>query len=283
MPYSTLITAEQLAQALAKGNTRVFDCRFDLGDTAKGRSDYDAGHIPSARYAHLDDNLAGPVTTGTGRHPLPEAASFIAWLQAQGLSSTDQVVVYDDGAGAMASRLWWMLRHWLGYEATAVLDGGWEAWTEVGQTVETISPTVSPGNFNAQPNRSCVVDTDTLASLIARDDHCLLDARMPPRFRGEMEPLDPAPGHIPGARNAPFIMNLGDLGGFADADTLREVYAEALGEHSPSNAVCMCGSGVTACHNLLAMDIAGLSGARLYVGSWSAWCSDPARPVATGG
>ncbi len=282
MPYDTLITTEQLAQALADGNARVFDCRFDLGDTAKGRRDYDAGHIRGARYAHLDDDLAGPVATGTGRHPLPDAASFVAWLRRQGLNSTDQVVVYDDGTGAMASRLWWMLRHWLGHRTTALLDGGWVAWTAAGLPVETALPNVTAGSFSAIPDPSRVVDTDTVVTLLGNPATSLLDARMPPRFRGEIEPLDPVAGHVPGARNLPFSSNLDEQGRFADADSLRRIYRQALNGNPPDNVVCMCGSGVTACHNLLAMDIAGLQGARLYAGSWSAWCSDPARAVDTG-
>lgn len=278
---STLIRVGQLADRLADANTLVFDCRFDLNDPDNGRKDYDTGHIPGARYAHLNDNLAGPVGLGTGRHPLPDVDVFITWLREQGLCNRHQVVIYDDSAGAMAARLWWMLRHWLGHTATAVLDGGWNAWAEAGLPVESARPETVPGDFAARPDTSRVVDSDTVAQRLNQGSACLIDARMPRRFRGEMEPLDPAAGHIPGARNVPFTANLAASGRFAEPGTLRSQYQQVLEHHAPADTICSCGSGVTACHNLLAMDLAGLSGAQLYVGSWSAWCSDPARPIVT--
>lgn len=280
MSFSTLIEAEQLAAHLDDNDWVIFDCRFDLGDTAKGRREYDAGHIPGACYAHLDQDLAGPIVPGSGRHPLPDADTFIAWLASQGVSNSSQVVVYDDGAGAFASRLWWMLRHWLGHPAVALLHGGWEAWQQAGLPVETAARHPLPGEFSARPDAEAVIGTEQLAAALQQDAVRLLDARMPPRFKGELEPLDPVAGHVPGAVNLPFMVNLAD-GRFDDANSLRQRYLAALDGVAPDRTVCMCGSGVTACHDLLAMEIAGLPGGRLYVGSWSAWCSDPDRPVAT--
>lgn len=281
MAYNTLIEASQLAAHLDDNDWVIFDCRFDLGDTAKGQREYTAGHIPGARYAHLDNDLAGAIVTGSGRHPLPDPQVFIAWLASQGVSNDTQVVVYDDGAGAIAARLWWMLRHWLGHQATALLHGGWAGWQAADQPVESQAPVILPGEFIASTNPHVVIDTATLAKRLFSDRLRLLDARMPPRFKGEMEPLDPVAGHVPGAFNLPFMVNLVD-GVFDTPDNLRARYLAALDGVAAGDAVCMCGSGVTACHDLLAMDVAGLPGARLYVGSWSAWCSDPARPVSIG-
>lgn len=281
MTFSTLIDPDQLAPHLADPAWVVFDCRFDLGDTAKGRRDYDTGHIPGARYAHLDHDLAGPIVPGSGRHPLPDPATFVAWLRDQGVSRDSQVVVYDDGAGAMASRLWWMLKHWLGHDAVVVLQGGWDAWQAAGLPAESGAPAVIPGDFDATANREVAIDTGELAAALADGAVRLIDARMPPRFKGEMEPLDRVPGHVPGAVNLPFPVNLVE-GRFDTPENLRAHYLGALDGMAPQDTVCMCGSGVTACHDLLAMELAGLPGARLYVGSWSAWCSDPARPVAQG-
>lgn len=281
MTFSTLIEPGQLAAHLDDGDWVVFDCRFDLGDTGKGRRDYQAGHIPGARYAHLDEHLAGPIVPGSGRHPLPDPDGFIVWLASQGVSNDSQVVVYDDGAGAIASRLWWMLRHWLGHPACALLQGGWAAWQAAGLATETGEPAAIAGEFVATPDDQAVITTEALAQALQDGSVRLLDARMPPRFKGEMEPLDPVAGHVPGAVNLPFPVNLVD--GLFDAPaSLRARYQAALDGKAAEQAVLMCGSGVTACHDLLAMDIAGLSGARLYVGSWSAWCSDPARPAAIG-
>jgi thiosulfate/3-mercaptopyruvate sulfurtransferase len=279
MAFSTLIEAAQLAAHLDDADWVIFDCRFDLGDTTKGRRDYDAGHIPGARYAHLDEDLAGPIVPGSGRHPLPDAEAFIAWLRRQGVSNDSQVVVYDEGAGAFASRLWWMLRHWLGHEATALLHGGLDAWQSSGLPTDTQPARPLPGDLSALPDDSRLIDSNSLADALQAGDTCLIDARMPPRFKGEMEPLDPVAGHIPGAVNLPFAVNLVE-GRFNDPEELRQRYLAAMEGKDPAHTVCMCGSGVTACHDLLAMEIAGLPGGRLFVGSWSAWCSDPGRPVA---
>lgn len=280
MTFNTLIEPTQLAAHLEDGDWVVFDCRFDLADTGRGRRDHDAGHVPGARYAHLDDDLSGPGTPGSGRHPLPDPQAFITWLAAQGVSNDSQVVVYDEDSGAVAARLWWMLRHWLGHPAVAVLHGGWAAWQDADLTVETAQRPALPGEFSATANPDAAIDTDPLAEQLQAERVRLLDARMPPRFRGEIEPLDPVAGHVPGALNIPFPVNLVD-GRFDTPDNLRARYLTALDGMDPAHAVCMCGSGVTACHDLLAMDIAGLCGGRLYVGSWSAWCSDPSRPMAT--
>jgi thiosulfate/3-mercaptopyruvate sulfurtransferase len=281
MAFSTLIEPAQLLPHLQDEDWVVLDCRFDLDDPGKGRRDHQARHIPGARYAHLDEDLSGPIVPGSGRHPLPDAAAFMAWLGRQGVSNDSQVVVYDEDSGAFASRLWWMLRHWLGHRACGVLHGGWAAWREAGLAVSDTVPQPVPGQFVATPRAQAWIDTESLAAAVEADQVRLLDARMPPRFRGELEPIDPVAGHVPGAVNLPFPVNLVD-GRFDAPDSLRARYQAALEGKAAEQAVCMCGSGVTACHDLLAMELAGLPGARLYVGSWSAWCSDPARPVATG-
>lgn len=278
MAFGTLIEPAQLLPHLEDSDWVVLDCRFDLDDPGKGRRDHQAGHIPGARYAHLDEELSGPIVPGSGRHPLPDAAAFMAWLARQGVSNDSQVVVYDEDSGAFAARLWWMLRHWLGHRACAVLHGGWAAWREAGLAVSSAAPQPVPGQFIATPRAQAWIDTDSLAAALDAEQVRLLDARMPPRFRGELEPIDPVAGHVPGAVNLPFPVNLVD-GRFDAPDNLRARYQAALDGKPPEQAVCMCGSGVNACHDLLAMELAGLAGARLYVGSWSAWCSDPQRPV----
>ena len=282
--FETLIQPGELAQRLGAPNWRLFDCRFDLADTARGEAAHAAGHLPGAFYAHLDRDLSGPITPDSGRHPLPDPERLTAWLGAHGVDHDTQVVVYDDSGGTMAVHLWWLLR-WLGHDHVALLDGGWQAWQAAGLPVETTAPAAVPARtFDGHANPAQVVGSATLAAQVSagRDDLLVMDARTPERFRGEKEPIDPVAGRIPGAVNLPLGLNLAADGRFRPARELRELYVPRIGERRPDTVVAMCGSGVTACHNLLAMKIAGLDGGRLYAGSWSEWIRDPARPVARG-
>jgi thiosulfate/3-mercaptopyruvate sulfurtransferase len=279
MSFNTLIQTAELADHLGRPDWVMLDCRFSLADTAAGERQYAAAHIPGARYAHLDRDLAGPITPETGRHPLPEpyplAHRFAAW----GIGPQTQVVAYDDTGGVFAARAWWLLR-WLGHTQVAVLDGGWQAWQSQGLavTAEIPVPTVAP--FVAQPRRELWLSTGQVKDGLAMEEISLLDARAPERFRGEVEPIDPVAGHIPGAENRPFNLNLGADGRFLAPMQLREAF-DPIARDTP-HLVHMCGSGVTACHNLLAMEIAGYRGSKLYPGSWSEWIKDPMRPVARG-
>jgi thiosulfate/3-mercaptopyruvate sulfurtransferase len=282
--FDTLIQPGELAQRLDAPNWRLFDCRFDLADTARGEAAHAAGHLPGAFYAHLDRDLSSPITADSGRHPLPDPDRLIGWLGAHGVDHDTQVVVYDDSGGTMGVRLWWLLR-WLGHARVALLDGGWQAWQAAGLPVETTAPAaVAARAFDGHADAAQVVDSAALAAQVSagRDDLLVMDARTPERFRGEKEPIDPVAGRIPGAVNLPLGLNLAADGRFRPARELRELYVPLLGQRPPDTVVAMCGSGVTACHNLLAMKIAGLDGGRLYAGSWSEWIRDPARPVARG-
>ncbi len=285
MSFETLISCAQLSAVGNTGDCRVFDCRFDLADTRRGEQAYRRGHIPGAFYAHLDRQLSSPITPQSGRHPLPDVDALRRWLGGHGVGPAVQVVVYDDSGGTMAVRLWWLLR-WLGHPRVAVLDGGWPSWVRAGLPQQREQPAQPEAVlFDGQPAWDQVVSTTQIAQQLRSGDSGvqLMDARTPERFRGEAEPIDPVAGHIPGAINLPLQLNLAADGRFQPVDTLKALYNEALGEHRADEIALMCGSGVTACHNLLAMEIAGLHGARLYAGSWSEWIRDPARPVATGG
>lgn len=282
--YDTLISAEVLAAGLEDPSWRIVDCRFSLADGEAGRRHYEEGHIPGAVYAHLDDDLAAPAGPRTGRHPLPDPDDLAARLGRWGISGgagtmPSPVVVYDDCGGAMAVRLWWMLR-WLGHPRVALLDGGWQAWLKAGGPVSREVPQPLAGNFVPRPDDSRWCSVHELVGLLQRGQCLLLDCRDSRRFRGEIEPIDPVAGHVPGARNLPYPDNLDADGRFLDADALRARYEPVLGGRDPSEVVHMCGSGVTACHNLLAMEVAGMGGSRLWPGSWSEWIRDPARPVA---
>jgi thiosulfate/3-mercaptopyruvate sulfurtransferase len=278
---SPLISAEELAQELGEPGLRLFDCRFDLADPAAGERDYRLAHLPGAVYAHLDRDLAGPVTPDTGRHPLPDPAEFEARLRDWGLGGGSIAVAYDAGNGMYASRLWWMLR-WLGHDRALVLDGGLARWRTLGLPVGAEVPSWPSGDFVAHPRPDLAVDAATVLAVTADAGCRLLDARSPERFRGEVEPLDAVAGHIPGAVNHPLTGSLAADGRLLDAAELRRGFEASLGGVPPTHVVAMCGSGVTACHLLLALEQAGLSGARLYPGSWSEWISDPRRPVASG-
>lgn len=278
--YSSLIGAVEFAQRLHDPDWVVFDCRFDLADPAFGRQAYARGHLPGAFFLDLDTDLSSTKTGRNGRHPLPDPARLVARLEACGVGNHTQVVAYDDAGGMFAARLWWLLR-WFGHHRVAVLDGGLQAWLTAGQALSDEAPTAHPSTYTLAL-RADRVEADYVLQHLGQPDMVLIDARSPDRFRGENEVLDPVGGHIPGAINRFFRDNLDARGCFKQASVLREEFAVLLGAHSPRQVVHQCGSGVTACVNLLAMEAAGLSGSRLYAGSWSEWCADPARPVARG-
>ncbi|WP_285020489.1 sulfurtransferase [Novosphingobium sp. fls2-241-R2A-195] len=281
MTYETLIAVDALKNMIASGaDVLIFDCEFELGAPDKGQEIYAKGHIPGARYAHLDEDLASPSDGSNGRHPLPAPVAMAAWLRAQGLRKDQQVVAYDSNGGAWAARLWWLLR-WLGHAPVAVLDGGKPAWVDAGLPLETgTPPAAASGDF--EPGAQLVPAPVTAAQVLTNIQTGaaqVLDARDPSRFAGTPNPLDPVAGHIPGARNRFFRDNLGVDGRFRPAEDLAADFSALLGE---APAILQCGSGVTACHNALAMAVAGMPAGRLYPGSWSEWIADPARPVATG-
>lgn len=283
MAFETLIDSEALAASLADPKWVVVDCRFRLGDPGFGRQAWQASTIAGAVFADLEADLSGPIVPGvTGRHPLPDPDELAVTLGRLGIDQNTQVVVFDQGGGALAARLWWMLR-WLGHDTVAVLDGGFEAWTAGGNPVAPGDPlSRSSAYFAPHPRRDLHVTA--AAVLGSRDDGriVVLDARAADRYRGQNESIDPVAGHVPGARSAPHAGNLGPDGRFLPAAELRARY-EALLEGNPATqAICYCGSGVTACHDILAMAHAELGLARLYPGSWSEWITDPARPIATG-
>lgn len=276
--YTTLINTGSLRDHLA--DCLILDCRFNLADVGYGRRAYAEAHIPGAYYLHLDEDMSSPITAESGRHPLPDPVKWQKTLHACGLQPGRQVVAYDDAGGAMAARAWWLLR-WIGHDATAVLDGGFPAWltdvgivsTEIPQRIDLYEPRTVHTRADQQ-----VSSADVLANL-DRQVFTLVDARSRDRFLGLTEPIDPVAGHIPGARNRPLTDNLSN-GFFKTARELRQEWDELLDGEPAANIVHMCGSGVTACHNQLAMTIAGLSGSRVYSGSWSEWIRDPQRPLA---
>ncbi len=290
MIFSTLIDVAKLGKLLRQSPSQLvlLDCRFDLGLPAAGRQAYAAGHIPGARYADLNENLAAPVTAQSGRHPLPAPDQLLAFFTSLGVVADSQVVTYDDANGSFAARAWWLLR-WLGHARAAVLDGGYRAWIAAGGEIEACDALQSGGISSRSPApakpfaASPGVQTVTVAEVVdSLNDprRVLVDARAPERFAGDVEPIDPVAGHVPGAVNHPFSRNLDAESRFLPPDELRRRWMESLRGKDPRDAILMCGSGVTACHNALAMEIAGLPGAKLYAGSWSEWIRDPQRPVA---
>lgn len=284
MTFNTLVDCEQLVARLDRPDWRIFDCRFDLAATQRGEQAYAQAHLPGAFYAHLDRDLSSPITPGSGRHPLPAVDRLCTWLGNHGVNGETQVVAYDDSGGTMAVRLWWLLR-WLGHDRVALLDGGWQAWTQAGLPLQGKAPPAAEAvRFEGTPDWRQVVSSETLEQQLREggDKLQLMDARTRERFRGDAEPIDPVAGHIPGAFNLPLQDNLDPDGRFKPADTLRDLYMAAFDGRPAESIVAMCGSGVTACHNLLAMELAGLHGGRLYAGSWSEWIRDPDRAVATG-
>jgi thiosulfate/3-mercaptopyruvate sulfurtransferase len=279
---SPLITAAELALHVEDPDWCIVDCRFALNDTDRGRRDYAASHMPNSVYAHLDNDLSGPVVAGeTGRHPLPRPESFAASLEAWGIDPDVSVVVYDDCDASISARLWWMLR-WVGHRRVSVLDGGWAAWIEMGGQTTDEPGRRQPRVYQADPDPSMLVGCGEVEEIRCASGWLLIDSRTAERFRGESEPIDPVAGHIPGAINAAFTANLDAQGRLLSAATLRSRFTEILGAVEPEQAVFYCGSGVTAAHNLLALAVAGIEGARLYPGSWSEWIADPRRAVARG-
>ncbi len=281
MNFNTLVGTQTLAEHLDDPEWIVVDCRFVLTEPEAGRRAYTQSHLPGAHYLHLNEDLSAPLTATTGRHPLPDAARLAARLGAIGIDETKQVVVYDDSFGSMAVRLWWLLR-WLGHDRVALLDGVLGRWLREQRPMSADPPVITTTRFIARPNDGLWVDADAVARVLAQGAGLVVDARPEERYTGAVETIDKVAGHIPGALNRPWEDNLAFNGGLLSADELREEYASLLGERPVSELIVMCGSGVTACHHLLALEHAGLAGARLYAGSWSEWITDPARPVAKG-
>ena len=278
--HTTLITPAVLAAHLNDPSWVVIDCRFDLTDSSKGEQLYREGHIPGARYAHLDRDLSGEKTGANGRHPLAQPEVICQRFGALGISAGSQVVCYDADSSMYAVRLWWMLR-WLGHDAVAVLDGGLARWQADGHAVTTAQPAWVPVHFSGAPRPNWRLTADEVAAHIGDPAVLLVDARSNERYRGIGETLDSVGGHIPGAVNCFYQQNLTADKTFKAPEELRALWAPILAGHDPKDIVVYCGSGVTACHNLLALEHAGLSGARIYPGSWSEWSQDPARPVET--
>ncbi len=281
-----LIDAPTLVGKIPSPAWLVFDVRHDLADHAAGRRAYEQGHIPGALYLDHERQLSAPQTGANGRHPLPERSGFAALMRSQGLTAQSQVVVYDGGNSMFAAHLWWMLR-WLGHDKVLVLDGGWPAWVAAGGAVESGANMPAVTEAQAVQNKSypaqaamATVDARAVLANIDKPLFTVLDARAANRYRGEVEPMDPVAGHIPGALNRPNTLNLQEDGRFKSAAELRRDFDGLLQGRPARNIVHQCGSGITACHNLFAMELAGLPGSALYPGSWSEWCSDPARPVA---
>jgi thiosulfate/3-mercaptopyruvate sulfurtransferase len=283
MPYTTLISAQQLAQHIADPNWVVIDCRHDLLNPEFGRNVFAAGHLPHAQHADLDTDLSdkspGPNGEFRGRHPLPDRNAFAETLRRWGINHGSQVVAYDAHGGMFAARLWWMLR-WMGHQAVALLDGGMPAWQALDLPLSTETTTKPHGNVSPGTPLVNTVSVDEVVANLATKQRLVVDARANDRFRGENETIDPIGGHIPGAKNRFFKNNLDADGKFKSTEQLRAEWSAVLSD--PRSAIMQCGSGATACHNLLALEIAGMPGALLYPGSWSEWCADPARPVAKG-
>jgi thiosulfate/3-mercaptopyruvate sulfurtransferase len=278
MVFKTLIDVDSLPALLGGPDICMVDCRFDLMNPEAGRRAYLEAHIPGARYADLNRDLSAPATPGTGRHPLPPAEVFAARVSALGIGNHTQVVAYDDANSSFAARLWWMLR-WLGHDAVAVLDGGFKAWTAAGGAREAGEVAPAAEQFTARIRAESVVSTGEVERALRDGTALLVDARAAERFAGTVEPIDPVAGHVPGAVNHPFSVNLAADGRFLPTSTLEQRWRERLAGASPEQLIAMCGSGVTACHHLLSLEAAGLPGGRLYAGSWSEWIADPRRPV----
>ena len=281
MALTTLIATETLATHIDDASFAIVDCRFRLDDPGWGEREYEAAHIPGALYAHLDHDLSSTPTGTNGRHPLPDPTELQRRLGTFGIAPGVQVVAYDQDTGAFASRLWWLLR-WVGHRAVAVLDGGLAKWTAEGRPTRGGIEPRKQADFSGERNRDMMVDAATVAQVTNRRDWRLLDARAPERYRGEVEPIDKKAGHIPTAVNHPFQTNLTAGGTFRSPSELRGQFEASLGSVPPPQIIAYCGSGVTACHNLLAMEHAGLHGAKLYPGSWSEWSADASNPTATG-
>ena len=283
MPVAQLISPQALNERQSQPGLVILDCRFALEDPDYGLRSYAEGHIEGAQFADLERDLSGPVTKGvTGRHPLPDPDELIERLRGWGINNDSDVVLYDDGPGAFASRAWWLLA-WLGKrDGVFVLDGGLKAWHAAGFPLNLDSVKVPRGHFDGAPDNQLLIKAQALQKRLNDPALTLIDARALPRFRGEVEPIDPVAGHIPGAQCAAFGENLDSSGRFLPVEQLKQRFAEKLGDRSPDELVAYCGSGVTACHNLFALALAGYPLGKLYAGSWSEWINDPQRGVATG-
>jgi thiosulfate/3-mercaptopyruvate sulfurtransferase len=286
MLFTALIEAAVLRELAGQTQFAIVDCRFDLMNPEGGRRAYLDGHIPGARYADLNADLSAPISATSGRHPLPVRDDFARTLARLGIGGDTQVIAYDDSAGAFAARLWWMLR-WMGHRAAAVLDGGIAAWTGAGGTLQSGAPEPLPAapsrrDSSVQGDSVAVIGAAELERRLTDPSFLLIDARAAERYAGTVEPIDSVAGHIKGAVNHPFSSNLGADGRFLPAPVLRQAWERRLAGRSPTQVAAMCGSGVTACHNLLSMEVAGFPGAKLYAGSWSEWIRDPRRPIARG-
>ena len=283
--WEALIDVGSLRAVLGSPDLRVIDCRHDLAQPDLGQEQYRKGHIPGALFAHLDQDLSGAKTGENGRHPLPERTQLVARLRSWGVNTTSQVVVYDATEGCYAARAWWLLR-WLGHPKVAVLDGGWQAWVRAGGPTTDQVPTLQAGDFQERPPLEATVSIETVAqwsrNAKATSANLLIDARAPERYEGRNETIDPVAGHIPGAINRFWKQNLTSDGRFKSSAQLRSEYASLLDGRSPQSVAIQCGSGVIACHDLLAMHLAGLPGAALFPGSWSQWIADRSRPIRTG-
>lgn len=277
--FTTLISPQQLAERLDSPSLIAIDCRFDLMKPDAGEQAYAANHIPGALFAHMERDLSGPKSPTTGRHPLPSIAALARTFGCWGIDAGKQVIAYDADAGPGAARLWWLLR-WLGHDAVAVLDGGFKAWQAAQLPISTAAATAKSAAFEPTVRDAMLVDAEFVERCAREPAWRILDARAPERFSGQVEPIDPVAGHIPGARNHPFALNLDANSQFLPAAELAARYRRSIDDIAPDRVIAMCGSGVTACHNLLAMEAAGLRGAKLYAGSWSEWIRDPTRPVA---
>ena len=281
MAFTTLISTDLLSAHLTDRAFAIVDCRYKLDDEPWGEREYAARHIPGAVYAHLGHDLSGPKTGTNGRHPLPDPHTLAHTFGRIGIASGMQVVAYDQDSGMFASRLWWLLR-WLGHDASAVLDGGFAKWTAEMRPTTSGEERRAPASFEAAPRPHMVVDAGAVQRVIDSRGSRLVDARAPERYRGNTEPIDRVGGHIPGAANHFYQWNLDEHGTFRTPAELRERMRMAIGDTPPDRVISYCGSGVTACHNLLALEHAGLTGAKLYPGSWSEWSADPRRPIERG-
>lgn len=275
--YHTIITPLELSKI--SGKTIIIDCRSYLSDAGQGRREYAEGHIPNAIHAHLDEDLSGAIIKGTtGRHPLPSIEKAVALFSKFGIDKETQVVAYCSFGGGIAARLWWMLR-WLGHENVAVLDGGWQTWKTGGFPISTTVPTLIKSDFIARPNADLSVGVKTLQQHIEQKDKLIIDSRTAPRYKGEAEPIDPIAGHIPTAINFPWTENLNATKQFLDKKSIQKRFEPILSQHIPTEMIFYCGSGVTACHNILALHHAGFEGAKLYAGSWSEWITEEKREI----
>jgi thiosulfate/3-mercaptopyruvate sulfurtransferase len=282
MKFRALISVAGLIQYIDDPTWIVVDCRFSLDDPESGYRDYLTAHIPKAVYAHLEDHLSGEVIPGeTGRHPLPEIEDISTRFTSWGIGDSSQVIAYDDQGGMMAARLWWLLKY-LGHENVAVLDGGISAWIEAGQEVSSSIPTPIPNIFTPRPQADMLTTAEEILTHFGDPRYALVDSRAPERYRGEVEPIDPISGRIPGARNYFYATNLNSRGHFIEKDVLKGRFKAIFGKIPAERITFYCGSGVSAAHNVLAMEHAGLGMAKIYAGSWSHWITDPERPIAKG-